>query len=154
MKDLYEKTPFLNFVKLFIKEIDGELSYAAKLLYDDFNGRLKNKDKIIEGLEFKVNELSNALEDNPRVPLSYDDELNKERSKLLVKLSNLENKLNNVVTNQIPTSQIFLQDKKKKLTVLKKKVDLGEVKSGILWNSTINIPNGYELDRIILKEVK
>lgn len=64
----------------------------------------------------------------------------------------LQQKVNHVETNGTETSKIFLPGKNKKLIALSKVKPVPQ--NGMLLNTVITIPNGYELDRVILKRVK
>lgn len=66
----------------------------------------------------------------------------------------LELKLSNVENNQLETSIIFLPNRNGKLVPLKKQVELGKVSSGTLLNTVINIPAGYQLDKVFLSKVE
>jgi hypothetical protein len=66
----------------------------------------------------------------------------------------LELKLSNVETNQLETSIIFLPNRNGKLVPLKKQVELGKVSSGTLLNTVINIPAGYQIDKVLLSKVE
>lgn len=97
--------------------------------------------------------IEEKLEDEKKVePVPYvEDVIGTTIKKLEKENESLQLKLKHVKTNGTKTSKIFLPGKNKKLIALSKVKPVPQ--NGMLLNTVITIPDGYELDKVILKKI-